>query len=162
MYSTLNFELGVYNNMIYVLFGETKEGYMFVDASERVQTCTRMMLYRAPRDVEHQTRWKDYIKKGEVNTYNVKVAAKGQMRLELSIVGINESAIFNGDLKAELFGSKLDTNSTLIYSYTITNPHNKTTLAANLMFASASTFTTLTLKLSTSAQTVTINCYIEF
>jgi hypothetical protein len=123
IYSNQQFNRTYINNMVYAFFRNNGKGYVYVEASEKVQTCTKMLTYNITNKLTNLTKVKDFVESSSANTYTFSDKPKdSDIRIDISVLGFDKTQLLKGNLKLELLG-KTDSDKTdkVIQSYLIGN-----------------------------------------
>jgi|JI6StandDraft_1071083.scaffolds.fasta_scaffold04892_1 hypothetical protein len=165
IYSNQPFNRTYLNNMVFALFrSNNSKGYVYVETSDKVQTCTKMLSYKVSSKLGNLTKLKDFVDGGATNSYPLSEKPKDtDIRLDISIIGFDKSKPIKGTLKVELVGTDSGKETT-ITSYLIANPDNKTVLNINTIFKKQSIekYSNLSVKVTSSSDLLMVNIEPEF
>lgn len=158
IFSTHRYTKTEANNIVFALFVNNGKGHIFIDVEDDIRACTKMAVNNVSNSIKPQTRIKDFVENSHPRIYVVSDRTDNDLRIDMSILGLNTGEILRSDIKIEL----LDSDKS-ISSYLITNMENKTTLNINLVWkkeliASKS----LKVRVSSTSGTIIVNMESEF
>lgn len=101
IYSNQPYNRKYLNNMVFALFhGNNSKGYVYVDTSDKVQACTKMLTYKVSDKVANLTKIKDFLDGTTANVYHFTEKPKDtDLRVDISIIGFDREKPFKGTLK---------------------------------------------------------------
>lgn len=124
IYSNRAFNRTYLSNLVFALFrsNTSDNGYVFVETSEKVQACTKMLSYKVSGKIGNTTRLKDFVDGGSSNSYTFEDKPKDtDLRLDISVIGFDHALPIKGTLTVELLGSN-DGKQVSIQSFVLANP----------------------------------------
>jgi hypothetical protein len=92
IYSNQAFNRTYINNVVFALFRNSGKGHVYVEASEKVQACTKMLTYNITNKLTNLSKIKDFVESSSPNIYTFSDKPKdSDIRVDVSVLGFDKT-----------------------------------------------------------------------